>query len=124
MREKQGKIVAAVIMLLLSTAAFPAAGQWRYVQPQGFSLSEEDAQRQRDAALALLNTDPPPVGRIQAWSNPRSGARGTVTMLQANRQRGLPCRRLRYAVEVQSAQPMELTFTLCRTPEGAWKALD
>jgi surface antigen len=124
MRAKQDRLVAAVIMLLLSAAASPVAGQWRYVQPQGFSLGEEDARHQRDAALTLLNTDPPPIGRVQTWNNPRSGAHGTVTMLQANQRRGLPCRSLRYAVETRSAQPMELTFTLCRTPEGAWKALD
>jgi hypothetical protein len=48
-----------------------------------------------------------------------------VTMLQATRQRGLPCRKMRYAVDAsRSAQPMEVTFTLCKTSKGTWKALD
>lgn len=125
--ESLGKQIRAcvAVMLTLSASMGSATAQMRYLQPEKFSLNREDAQYQRSAALGLLNTDPPQIGQTSEWKNPRSGAHGTVTMLQASQKRGLPCRTMRYVVDASRvAEPMDLTVTLCKTSTGTWKALD
>jgi hypothetical protein len=120
------QIKACVAMVLtLSATVGSATAQMRYLQPKRFSLDKEDAQYQRNAALGLLNTDPPRIGQASEWKNPRSGAHGTVTMLQVSQKRGLPCRTMRYVVAASRvAEAMDLTVTLCKTSTGTWKALD
>jgi hypothetical protein len=125
--ESLGKQIRAcvAVMFTLSASMGSATAQMRYLQPEKFSLNREDAQYQRSAALGLLNTDPPQIGQTSEWTNPRSGAHGTVTMLQASQKRGLPCRTMRYVVDASRvAEPMDLTVTLCKTSTGTWKALD
>ena len=47
---------------------------------------------------------------------------GTVTMLGASQRRGLPCREMRYTITTARAvSPLEVNFTVCRMPDGAWK---
>jgi surface antigen len=122
--DKQVRACIAAILIVSATMG-SATAQMRYLQPEKFSLSKEDAQYQRNAALGLLDTDPPQIGQSSEWKNPRSGAHGTVTMLQASQKRGLPCRTMRYVVDASRvAESMDLTVTLCKTSTGAWKALD
>lgn len=112
----------AVTCLVLVGIALPAAAQWRDMAPSGASMTREDFDHQRAAAEALLDADPPPVGRSQAWQNAQTGALGTVTMVNASELRGAPCRTLRYAVVTRGAgQPTETTFTLCRTADREWR---
>ena len=125
--ESLGRQIKACVAVILdlSVTMGSATAQMRYLQPEKFSLSQEDAQYQRNAALGLLNTDPPRIGQSSEWKNPRSGAHGTVTMLQASQKRGLPCRTMRYVVDASRvAEPLDLTVTLCKTSAGDWKALD
>jgi hypothetical protein len=110
-------LLAAAVLL-----PAPALAQWRYLFPSGFSLTEADLLAQRDAARRLLHAEPPPVGRSEEWSNPRSGARGTVTLLGASELRGMPCRRVRFQVATPRArEPFDMTYTLCRVADGSWK---
>ena len=115
-------VAGACALAALLLAPGPASARWRDLFPDGFSATREDLDRQRAAARSLLRTDPPPVGRSEAWSNPKSGARGTVTMLGASQLQGLPCREMRYTIETPRAvRPVDVTFTVCRTADGAWK---
>ena len=116
---------ACVVLPLLAVAG-AASAQWRYLFPDGFTMTKEDRDRQRAAAQSLLEKEPPPVGASAAWSNPKSGARGRVTLINARDARGRsPCRRMRYEVSTRgSADPADMTFTICRVPDGTWKAAD
>jgi surface antigen len=106
----------------LAMSSGSASAQWRNLFPEGFSATKEDMDRQRAATRSLLRTEPPPVGQSESWSNPKSGAHGTVTMLGASQRRGLPCREMRYTITTARAvSPLEVNFTVCRMPDGAWK---
>ena len=117
--------VRLVCRTLLATAVLlpgPALAQWRYLFPPGFSLTEADLEAQRNAVRRLLQPEPPPVGRSEDWSNPRSGARGTVTLLGASELRRMPCRRIHFHVATpRVSEPFDVTLTLCRVADGSWK---
>ncbi len=112
-----------IVVPLLATAS-SASAQWRYLFPEGFSMTKEDLNLQRTAAQFLLGKEPPPVGENASWSNPKTGARGTVTMVDARDARGRsPCRRIRYEVSTNRVkEPVNIDFTVCRAPDGKWKA--
>jgi surface antigen len=113
---------AAAAGLALLVVAPPAPAQWRDMRPEGASMTREDLDHQRASTQALLEAEPPPVGRSREWHNTETGAHGTVTMLRAFENRGAPCRAMRYAVMTRGrGQPVETTFTLCRTADGEWK---
>ena len=116
---------ACVVLPLLAVAG-AASAQWRYLSPDGPTMTREDLDRQRAAARSLLDKEPPPVGASASWSNPKPGARGRVTMVNARDARGRsPCRRMRYEVSTRGAAgPADMTFTVCRMPDGAWKTAD
>jgi surface antigen len=117
-----GACVAAALLAIIGTAS----AQWRHFFPEGFTMTREDLDRQREAARSLLEKEPPPVGARASWANPRSGTRGTVTMINARDAGGRsPCRRMRYEVSTRgAAAPVDFTFTACRMPDGTWKAAD
>ncbi|MGG5808690.1 RT0821/Lpp0805 family surface protein [Falsiroseomonas sp. CW058] len=111
-------LALAALLLLPGTAA----AQWRNIFPGGASLTEEDLRAQQEAMLRLLRAEPPPVGQGEDWSNPRTGARGTVTLLGASEVRRMPCRRMRFQITPQRAgDASDLTFNLCRGSDGLWK---
>jgi len=119
---RSARLVRLVLLAAVVVAPAPALGQWRYLFPQGFSLTEADLHAQRDAVRRLLRPEPPPVGRGEDWSNPRSGARGTVTLVGASERRGMPCRRVRYHVTTRrAAEPFDVELTLCRVAPDSWK---
>lgn len=119
------RCVRLVCRALLAAAVLlpgPALAQWRYLFPSGFSLTEADLRAQRDAAQRLLRPEPPPIDRSEDWSNPQSGARGTVTLLGVSELRRMPCRRLRFqSATPRVSEPFDVTFTLCRVADGSWK---
>ena len=119
-------VFGACVVLPLLAVAGTASAQFRYLSPDGPRMTREDLDRQRAAAQSLLDKEPPPVGASASWSNPKSGARGRVTMVNARDARGRsPCRRMRYEVSTRGAAgPADMTFTICRMPDGAWKTAD
>ena len=119
-----GFVPLASMALLATALLWPgtAAAQWRYLFPPGFTLTDEDMQTQLEAILRLVRAEPPPIGQEEQWSNPGTGARGTVTMLTASEVRQMPCRRLRFQIDTrQASAPVDMTFTLCRAADGLWK---
>ncbi|WP_161600848.1 RT0821/Lpp0805 family surface protein [Teichococcus oryzae] len=112
-----------VLALLFGlTAAMPAFGQWRDVRPYDNPMTQTDIDLQRESARSLLEAEPAPIGRSRDWQNPETGARGRVTLLRTSQRQGAPCRALRYVVVTRaSANPVEMTFTLCRVGDDDWK---
>jgi hypothetical protein len=107
-------LFGACVVLPLLAIAGTASAQFRYLSPDGPRMTREDLDHQRAAAQSLLDKEPPPVGASASWSNPKSGARGRS-----------PCRRMRYEVSTRGAAgPADMTFTVCRMPDGAWKIAD
>ena len=119
-------VFGACVVLPLLAVAGTASAQFRYLPLDGPRMTREDMEHQRAAAQSLLDKEPPPVGASASWSNPKSGARGRVTMVNARDARGRsPCRRMRYEVSTRGAAgPADMTFTVCRMPDGAWKTAD
>ena len=119
-------VFGTCVVLPLLAVAGTASAQFRYLPADGSRMTREDLDRQRAAAQPLLDKEPPPVGASASWSNPKSGARGRVTMVNARDARGRsPCRRMRYEVSTRGAAgPADMSFTVCRMPDGAWKTAD
>jgi surface antigen len=120
-------VFGAGVLLPLLTVAGTASAQWALSPDPGRPrMTREDFDHQRAAAQSLLDKEPPPVGASASWSNPKSGARGRVTMVNARDARGRsPCRRMRYEVSTRGAAgPADMTFTVCRMPDGAWKTAE
>jgi surface antigen len=119
-------VFGACVVLPLLAVAGTASAQFRYLSLDSPRMTREDLDRQRAAAQSLLDKEPPPVGASASWSNPKSGARGRVTMVNARDARvRSPCRRMRYEVSTRGAAgPADMTFTVCRMPDGAWKIAD
>jgi hypothetical protein len=110
------------MILAMLVAAFPTVAQWRHLPPDGARVTKEDYEHQQVAAQRLLNAEPPRIGATEAWSNPSTGAGGTVTLLGTRTLQGLPCRTLRYAITARGmTRPMDMTFTLCQTGDGSWR---
>ena len=116
-------VFGACVVLPLLAVAGTASAQWALNPGGPPRMTKEDFDRQRAAAQSLLDKEPPPVGASASWSNPKSGARGRVTMVDARDARGRsPCRRMRYEVSTRGAAgPADMAFTVCRMPDGAWK---
>jgi surface antigen len=119
-------VFGACVVLPLLAVVGTASAQWPLVPGGPSRMTREDFDHQRTAAQSLLDKEPPPVGASASWSNPKSGARGRVTMVNARDARGRsPCRRMRYEVSTRGADgPADMTFTVCRMPDGAWKTAD
>lgn len=103
-------------------SAHPALAQWSDLFPEGFSLTQKDGALIRNARNELVTTEPPAIGHSVAWSNPESGAHGTLTLEGVSESRGRPCRRVRYLIiTAQASSALDLNLTLCRTSDGVWK---
>ncbi len=84
-------------------------------------LNAEDITALTDATNRLLDRTQLAVGDTENWSNPKSGASGTVTAGEATERNGLACRMLDYQHTVPGPRPERaVTFTWCKTKDG-WK---
>jgi surface antigen len=94
----------------------------------GLPLNQQDYADMKAAGDPLRNDESLPIGTMRAWSNPASGNRGTVTLLerfQYNYQGNkLPCRKLKYHIVLRShSDPYNLALDFCRIAVGSWKIM-
>lgn len=108
-------ILALVTLVPLANAADPLR---RY----GPDLVDSDWALVRAAAEKLYLTEAVENGATEAWSNPKSGNQGTVTLVGKHEFQDMPCRRLQHDITVKRT-PDRYRFVVdrCRTPEGEWK---
>lgn len=59
-------------------------------------------------------------GEKVIWSNPETGASGTITTLRTKRVNDSQCRRL-YIVNQAGGFTGEFRFWFCKLPDGSWK---
>ena len=61
-------------------------------------------------------------GGMSGWTNPQTGASGTVTPLRTFTQKGMKCREAEYTNHAGGFNGAG-KFTLCRQRDGAWRIL-
>ena len=84
-------------------------------------LNNDDITALIDATNRLLARPQLAKGNSDTWSNPKSGASGTVTAGDATQRNGLACRVMNYKVTVPGPQAERTrTLTWCKTKDG-WK---
>lgn len=65
-----------------------------------------------------------PVGTELSWSNPDSGAHGTVELLHTSIVNGMQCRDVRHIVKTRSEPPQGYIFEICELSTGVWKVVN
>jgi hypothetical protein len=110
------------VLLLSACLAGPASAQ---VNPfRGSSstpLNADDIDALTAATNRLLDRQQLTAGESEGWSNPKSGAGGTVTAGNAVQRKGLACRMVRYQTTVPGPRAeRSASLTWCKTKDG-WK---
>jgi surface antigen len=110
--------------LLLVSSACLSQPSWAQINPfRGSSrtpLNADDIAALTDATNRLLDSPQLIVGAIETWSNPKSGASGTVTAGNTAQRKGMACRIVRYQTTVSGSSERSATLTWCKTANG-WK---
>lgn len=84
-------------------------------------LNNADIAALTDATNRLLDRPQLVVGGTETWSNPQSGANGTVTAGSPLQRHGLSCRNVQYLLTFPSNNSQRnRTLVWCKTKDG-WK---
>ncbi len=81
-------------------------------------FTEEDDRMFQAALKGALDTAKD--GEAKSWSNPASGASGTLTVLKTHNQHAMTCRTLKIFSTAKS-RTGESVWDFCKQPDGAWK---
>jgi surface antigen len=88
---------------------------------RGTPLDAADLTALTDATNRLLDRPQLASGGTETWSNPQSGASGTVTAGSPVQRKGLACRVVNYKNTVPGPRPERIAkLTWCKTKDG-WK---
>ncbi len=80
-------------------------------------LSQQDIALVTTTANKLYRTGTPQVGRSAEWSNPQSGAHGTVRLASFRDN----CAVLDHSViTTRRPEPQEFSFRHCKAADGSW----
>ena len=108
-----------LMAICLSQPAFAQINPFR--GSVGTPLSAADIAALTDATNRLLDRPNLSVGDTESWSNPQSGASGSVAAGSAEQRDGLTCRVVLYQHTVPGPDPQRsVTLTWCKTKDG-WK---
>jgi surface antigen len=109
-----------VSLAVLAAAAPPASAQGVRWLRDTEGLTKEDIELHW-AALQSACEDAAD-GESRAWSNERSGARGSVTPTESFEREGQACRVVVTRIELK--QTTRAKRRVCRQPDGVWRLLD
>jgi surface antigen len=109
-------------LLIATLLAQPALAQINpFRNSSATPLNAADITALTDATNRLLDNPQLVSGKTETWTNPQSGASGTVTSGNATHRKGLACRIMRYEVTVPGPRAERAaTLTWCKTKDG-WK---
>jgi len=109
-------------LLIMTCLALPTSAQINpFRGSAGTPLNNDDIAALIDATNRLLARPQLAAGDSDTWSNPKSGAHGTVTAGSATQRKGLACRVMTYRHTVPGPQAdRSATLTWCKTKDG-WK---
>ncbi len=103
----------------LSQAAMAQINPFRGTR--GTPLNDADIAALTAATNRLLDQPQLSVGATDSWSNPASGASGTVTAGNAVHRKGMACRIIRYVNSSPGPRGQRsANLTWCKTKDG-WK---
>ena len=106
--------------------AVPGYAQLTGYYPMGadaLSLSNDDFARLTDAANALLERTPLPIGSATSWQNTSTRSSGTIRVTQTFKHGSMLCHRLVYETMPGGTPPANrTTLDWCNTRDG-WKIL-
>ncbi|MDR3529247.1 MAG: RT0821/Lpp0805 family surface protein [Rhodopila sp.] len=119
---------AIFVLLGLLIAVWPTDARAQINPFRGYKgpvLPKEDLEAGQAAARKLLTEDQAQVGKAEAWTGPKSGNQGTVSVLRAFKRQGMDCRALKSEVRYRedSSSPRTLNLNVCRLPSGEWKLM-
>lgn len=109
-------------LFIVACLALPAKAQINpFRGSAGTPLNNDDIAALIDATNRLLTRPKLAIGDSDTWSNPKSGAHGTVTAGSATQRKGLACRVMTYRHTVPGPQAERSgALTWCKTADG-WK---
>ena len=112
-------------LLMLPLAAVLATPAIAQINPfrgtNATPLNADDIAALTAASERLLDRPQLVAGGTEPWTNPKSGASGTVTAGAPTNRHGLACRVVAYDTFVPGPRPeRRTTLTLCKTKDG-WK---
>jgi len=107
--------LAVMVALLAGCAAEVAPKPVARAQDKGDRFYVEQAETRARVA---------PIGVRVAWTNPESGHSGAIVATRDafDRQSGAYCRDFQTETTA-GGPPKKATATICRRPDGAWRAL-
>jgi surface antigen len=108
-----------LVALGLAASFSVSAGNWNFLEfgPVNY-FSERDfeifQQTVNDALEHARDSE------VRRWSNPDSGAFGSVKLLSSYKSESTPCRRAEISNNVKKSSGVS-RFDFCKQPDGEWK---
>ncbi len=117
------KVAAVLWCLLVCLFAIPSGAQMSpFLNQFDNTLNGDDMNAIMAAGQRLYGRADVADGASDTWANPKTGNRGTITVLQSFTHEGMTCRRVRYDNRVAGlANTRSYTLNWCKTPAGEWK---
>lgn len=108
-------IFALLIGLMGEANAIQPSGVWEMLP----TLTKEDIALARKTAQQDMGGKAP--GTILAWSNPKSGNSGTVTLIRNLKWETHDCQKVSHVFMIKNDEPQQWEFTSCLMKDGSWK---
>ena len=116
-------LIMLSLLAVLSGRSLPASAQMSPFN-NGFNgtLNGDDLNAMMIAGQRLYGRNSVHNGASTTWSNPKTGNRGTITVLQSFTEHGMQCRKVKYDNRVVNLEGVRSsTLNWCKTPKGEWK---
>ena len=127
LRRSTSALLLAACLAVPSLATAPA---WAQFIPAPFGtdllpdgMTREDVDIVTATSAKLYGNDGATVGTTEAWSNPKSGNRGTMTLTRMFQHDGMPCRQVTHKIRISGRNEQTYTFNRCKVATGEWKLL-
>ena len=97
-----------IALLIAASLSHPALAQINpFRSGRGTPLNAADIAALTEATNRLLDRPQLVAGGTETWSNPQSGANGTVTAGNAVQRKGMACRVVRYQTTVPGPEAQQ-----------------
>ena len=118
-------LVPAIGALLAVTMLWSGLGRAQTVPfSDTFRVTTEDVKAMDDALDRMFENPNVRPGAKESWKNEKSGASGSVQLLQEFLKQGFPCKRILYVIKMKGTRdPSTLFIDYCEVAEGDWKIL-